>query len=187
SVLYNAGGMLTGVFRAADTAGYDFLSTLERLTRQAHEFIDSAGGQQEVANFFRGLGDVIRSITPGLGELARMVGEVFAVLSRTGTLTAAGQAFSALAAEARPVVVALAELAGTVLPPLLRALEAMAPVLGPVVAGFVALRAIGPAAAAISGVGAAMAGAAINAGVFTERLTGSAVAGERVMTTTDRM
>lgn len=139
-VLGDTAGLAAGVFRAAEGAGFDFLGTLERLTEQAHAFVDSSRGRDDLERFFRGLGDAVDAFVPGLRELAGLAATVIQNLAQSGTLVAAGDAFSALAREARPVLEMFSELASNVLPPLLGAIERLAPLLGPAAAGFVALK-----------------------------------------------
>src|SRR5690606_10270750 len=53
SIAGNVGSILGSVFKAAQTAGADFLTTLERGTQALADFLKSGAGQTALVDFFR--------------------------------------------------------------------------------------------------------------------------------------
>jgi hypothetical protein len=172
----NVGGILGSLFAAADASGADFLTTLERATDRMDAFLASASGQAEVTGFFAQLREAAVALRPGLEALAKAAGDMLGQLADSGVLVSAAEAFSALAIEAAPLLGTLGQLASVVLPPLLRLVEALAPVLGPVAAGFLAVSAAGKGLAVLS---TAMTAVATTAGTMAAQLSGSAAAKEK--------
>ncbi|BBG04190.1 MULTISPECIES: lytic transglycosylase domain-containing protein [Pseudonocardia] len=149
NVLRHTGGLMAGLGRGAELAGVDVIGSLERMTERAHAWSDSWQGQAAIRETLRGIRSDVDAFIPGLRDLAGMALDFVQNLSGSGTLRAAGDAFSALTESARPTVEVLGTLTGTVLRPLLATLQAVAPLVGPIAAGMIAWRG---ASAAISGV-----------------------------------
>lgn len=149
NVLRHTGGLMAGLGRGAELAGVDVIGSLERMTEKAHAWSDSWQGQAAIRETLRGIRSDVDAFIPGLRDLAGMALDFVQSLSGSGTLRAAGDAFSALTESARPTVEVLGTLTGTVLRPLLATLQAVAPLVGPIGAGMIAWRG---ASAAISGV-----------------------------------
>jgi hypothetical protein len=183
-VAINAGGILLSIFRASDASGADFLSTIERITAGVNNFLRSGEGQSILTSVFREINATVDALEPGVAALAKAAAEVIAQLAQAGILHTAAEALSALAISVAPLVGDLGTLAATILPPVLSLLRDIAPVLGPVAAGFLAAslaaKGLDTVRATLTGLAGRLSEAALNAGVFTEKLTGSAAAGERL-------
>jgi SpoU rRNA methylase family enzyme len=185
-IAVNVGGTLFSIFKASSTAGADFLGTLERVTGGINNFFKSAQGQGALVALFTEIRATVDALTPGVQALAGAVADVIAKLSNAGVIHSAAEALSAMAIAVSPVVSALGTLAANVLPPVLHLLTTIAPVIGPIAAGFVAwkLAAMGmeKIQPVLDKVGSVIANTALNAGTMTEKFTGSAAAGEKVAT-----
>jgi hypothetical protein len=180
----NAGGILVSIFHASVASGADFLSTIERITAGVNAFLRSGEGQSILTSVFREINATVDALEPGVAALAKAAAEVLQQLAQAGILHTAAEAVSALAISVVPVVRDLGTLAATILPPVLSLLRDIAPVLGPVAVGFtaaaLAAKGLDTVRAALTGLPEKISEAALNAGVFTEKVTGSAAAGERL-------
>ncbi|MFC5996956.1 hypothetical protein ACFQE5_22350 [Pseudonocardia hispaniensis] len=141
----NIGGTLSGIFTAAQSAGADFLGTVERITAEVRNFVNSAQGQETITNLFRAIREAVDAAMPGVKALVTAVSEVINKIGETGAVTKLGQAFSALAESVGPVASTLANLVVSAIGPLATALAAIAPVAGPVAAGLLGIAAAGKA------------------------------------------
>lgn len=151
-ILGDVGGILLDVFGAADAAGVSFLSTVERITQGIRDFTGSAEGQQAIVALFTGIREVVDAVAPGIERLATAVANVISRLQDAGVFRLAGEALSALAEAAAPVIEDLGELAAVVLPPLLTLVRELAPVLVPAAAGFLAISTAAKGLTALTGV-----------------------------------
>jgi hypothetical protein len=180
----NAGGILVSIFHASVASGADFLSTIERITAGVNNFLRSGEGQSILTSVFREINATVDALEPGVAALAKAAAEVLSQLAQAGILHTAAEALSALAISVAPLVGDLGTLAATILPPVLSLLRDIAPVLGPVAAGFLAAslasKGLDTVRATLTGLAGRLSEAALNAGVFTEKVTGSAAAGERL-------
>ena len=77
----NVGGILKGVFQAADQGGGGLVETLKTGTAAIREFVNSAGGQQALRSFFAAtsaiadnLGQVLIALAPAVGPVVAIVG-----------------------------------------------------------------------------------------------------------------
>lgn len=179
----DVGGILGSIFEAADQAGAGFFDTLERITSAVDDFFDSARGQEALLAFFTEIRSTVDAAAPGVRALALAVVDVVQSLSRTGTLTAAAEAFTAIAEAAAPLVRFLGELAAAVLPPLLSALGGVAPLLVPIAAGIAAVVLAGKGIAAMQ---AAWLGLATAVGRVNSVVRGSGAQWVTVASSTDR-
>lgn len=182
SIAGNVGGTLGAVFAAQKAAGASLLDTLDRVTAGMERWAKSAEGQRQMTAVFNEIRRTIDSIMPGLAALGAAAMQAMAAFANTGALSAAGQAFSAIATAIAPLIPALATLAGGVVNNLANALSAVATVVGPIVSGLtgllgalgpipaaviamvVAFRLLGPVNAMITSLGASLAGLATRAG-----------------------
>jgi hypothetical protein len=185
-ITQNVGGILMSIFRAADSSGADFLSTVERITGGINTFLRSAEGQTAIVALFREIKATVDALAPGFQALGSAAAYVIAQLGHAGVLREAGAAISALVISVAPLARDLADMAGNILPPILRLITALAPAIGPVVAAFVAWKVasagIGAVQGAITNMSTKLSEAALNAGTLTEKFTGSAAAGEKMAT-----
>jgi SLT domain-containing protein len=220
-IVRDVGSALLSVFRAADTDGQTFLTTLSEATGKMAAFLKSAEGQQSITKLFEGISTVTGGVISALVEVAKVIGAaVMPMMDRLGA------AFASLAQVGHPLLDALADMGpvlatvaeaitvlieaavpfaaafGATLAAAIKAvtpalqivaeiviglapvLKVLAPVIGAVAAAFVvwktAMAGIGAAQAGIATLGGKISGVALNAGVMTEKLTGSAAAGERM-------
>lgn len=180
----NTGTVLYTVFRTADEAGASFLDNIEKITGGVKAFVTSADGNAVIVTFFREIRDTVDELAPGAEAAAKAVGGVIQQLGHADVLSDAAGALSSVAEAAGPVVQVVGFVASGVLPPLLATASAIAPVLVPVAGGLLAIAAAGKGVGAIRGVldnvATGISNVALNAGVYTEKVTGSAAAGEKV-------
>lgn len=148
-IIGDLGGIMGGLGRASQGAGIDLVASLERGTDAVRRYVYSWEGQAAISSTLAGLKADVDAFVPGLRDLAGMALAFVQHLSGSGTLRAAGDAFSALTASARPTVEVLGQLTGTILRPLLGMVQALAPALGPVIAGMLALRTASAAIGAV--------------------------------------
>lgn len=133
----NIGGIIGGVFGAADSAGAGFLTRLTDITGRVEGFVKSAAGQTAIGNIFTTLAQVGAQLGPILAEVVRQVGALAPAIGPA--LTTIGPAIQTLvgalggAAQAAlpDLVVALQNIAGAVVD--------LAPALAPTAAAFAAL------------------------------------------------
>ncbi|MDA3624248.1 hypothetical protein OU415_02300 [Saccharopolyspora sp. WRP15-2] len=138
ATLVNVGRIVGEVFSAANQHGVGFFQVLRQVTDQMVAFLRSAEGQAGLHNFFNTLRLVVDAVAPGLSAVVRMFGEI--VRSLGPALPEVGRAFSQLAIELQPVVTGLAHLVAAVLPPLARMIGDLAPLIVPLVGGFVGFK-----------------------------------------------
>lgn len=78
SVLREVGGIIAGIFRAAETASGGFLGGIKEVLATFHAFIDSAPGQTALINFFRSMQAVADGLAPVFLELVKVIGSSLA-------------------------------------------------------------------------------------------------------------
>ena len=182
SIAGNVGKTLLGVFSAQRAAGASLLDTLDRITAGMANWARSAEGQRQMIAVFNEIRRTIDAIMPGLQALGRAAMQAVEAFANSGALTAAGQAFSAMATAIAPLVVQLGALAGGVVNNLANALSAVATVIAPIVSGLsgllgalgpvpgaviamvVAFRLLGPVNAMVTALGVSLAGLATKVG-----------------------
>lgn len=191
SIVGNVGSVLMSVFRAGAASGADFLGTVDRITAGIANFLKSGEGQGALVALFKEIRATVDALEPGVAAVASALAAVITEASRAGVLHDTAAALSAIAISVMPLAKTLLDLAVMILPPVVNLIGAIAPVLGPVVAGFLAWSLASKGLSAVQGVLTTMstklADVALNAGVTTEKLTGSANAGERVATAGDKV
>lgn len=182
----DVGGILGSIFDAARTAGADFLGSVERITSGVRAFLDSTQGQNALVDFFSEVRRTVDNLMPGLKALGTAVVDVVQSLSNAGVFSGAAAALSSIAQAAAPVLTALGSLASAVLPPLLGALQALAPILGPLAVGFLAVatavKAWGAISKIVTGVQAAVVSAGTGLAGFSQKLGASEAGASRVAT-----
>lgn len=199
-VVGNTAGIFTAFFGAANKGGADFLDTAERITAELDKFLHSDVAQSGLVAFFREINGTISAILPGVHELEVGAARALLAFANTGGLHEFGTALSAIASAVAPLLPALGTLAGQTLHGLAAAASAAAAPLGAIVdaatavlgaigpvgpavlAAVIAFKALGVVGSIVTGLGAQMAATALQAGVMTEAMTGSAAAGTRVAT-----
>ncbi|HEY9354612.1 MAG TPA: hypothetical protein VIP28_15225 [Nocardioides sp.] len=139
SIAGNVGSALGSIFKAASSAGADFLGTVDQLTERIATFLKSGEGQSALVSLFQDIRAGVDAATPGVEALVRAVSDVVRALGDAGVLEAAGRAFSAIAAEVAPMVSSLGGLA-PVLAGILNAAAGLAPVLVPIAAALGAIK-----------------------------------------------
>ena len=149
-VAASAGSILNSTFKASAAAGTDLLGSLVQVTGRVREFMSSAQGQAAMVGAFESINRLIAALTPGLEAAGRAIAQIITNREASGALESLAAAFSQLVVAAAPVVVSISNLASRAIGPLATVLGALAPVIGPVVGGMLALKA---ASAALSFVG----------------------------------
>lgn len=71
--LSDAGGILTGVFRAADEVGQPMISTLGTVLDLTHQWVDSTKGQESLVQFFSSTSAAVSDLAPSLGTVAEVL------------------------------------------------------------------------------------------------------------------
>src|SRR5690606_30203614 len=186
SIAGNVGSILGSVFKAAQTAGSDFLSTLERGTKALADFLKTGAGQTALVDFFREARATLDALGVGLKAAAQAAAAFISAFSQSGGLSALGTALSAVMVAVEPLAATLGQLAGETLRMLAEAATAAAAALTPIVAAISAVvSALGPLAPmivasvlafkALSGVGAAVAGLAASFATVTKAASGTTV------------
>ncbi|MDN5859347.1 MAG: hypothetical protein L0H84_12065 [Pseudonocardia sp.] len=150
SIAGNVGSALGSIFRAAEAAGADFLTTLDRVTESVAELLGSARGQNALLAMFTEARAVVDRLEPGVRALAEAALDMVSAFTNTGGLRDAAQALSDLGTAVAPLLPALGELAGNTLSGLGSALSGVASALTPVVTAITGfLTAIGPVGPAV--------------------------------------
>lgn len=136
-LLGSIGGIIGGVFSAADTAGAGFLTRLQEIAAQVEGFVNSAAGQSAIGNIFQTLADVGAQLGPILAEVVRQVGAI---------APAVGPALTTLGPAIQELVKGLGGAAQAALPDLVTAITniadavvTLAPSLAPVADALAAL------------------------------------------------
>jgi phage-related protein len=137
-VLANVGGILSGVFRAAQTESGGFLNNLVEVTAKIKEVVNSSAGQNSLREFFASAREAAAALSPAIAPLLGLLSQVGQSLTAVGKalapalvplingLTAGVQALT-------PGAVALAEGFGkvvTALSPLLQGIGQLIGVIG---------------------------------------------------------
>ncbi|MFI9205292.1 hypothetical protein [Streptomyces sp. NPDC053048] len=156
SVLYNTGGILAGVARAAEAAGGSTLAMLAGTLERIHKTVDSPGFQQgltgvfmaahaamnqiatlsgpAVKNFFIELGDLAETILPIVGRtIGTALAAIASALAQPAVTDGVQMMFSGFEAAVSALAPAMAPL-GQALGALMRVVGAFAAMLGPLVA-----------------------------------------------------
>ncbi len=71
--LADAGGILTGVFRAANEVGQPMISTLGTVLDLTHQWVDSTKGQESLVQFFSSTSAAVSDLAPSLGTVAEVL------------------------------------------------------------------------------------------------------------------
>lgn len=102
AVIGNIGGILAGVFGAADTAGGGFLVTLNKTTQAFEDFVNEAETQQALANVFRTLATVGAQLAPIFQSLVGVIGQIAPAIAPL--LTAIGPAIVSVIQALGPLI-----------------------------------------------------------------------------------
>ncbi|MBN9737304.1 MULTISPECIES: hypothetical protein [unclassified Pseudonocardia] len=141
TVAGNVGGIVSAMYRAGQVSGNDFLGTLVNITGRMRDFLSSAQGQTAMVGIFTGVNQAVTALTPGLEAVGRAIGQIATNKATSGALTAMATAFSDLLVAAAPTAVAISRVVSAGIQPLAGALSFLAPVIGPVVGGLLAMKA----------------------------------------------
>jgi phage-related protein len=96
----NVGGIISGVFSAANGVGGGLLNNLEQITGQMEAFVKSAQGQESIGQIFTALsqgaaqvGPILSAIITALGGIAPAIGDAFTTIGPviTELITALGE------------------------------------------------------------------------------------------------
>jgi phage-related protein len=118
AIAKNVGGILRGVFAAADASGGGLLNNLQQITGSFREFVNSARGQEAIQNLFgtvatiaAQLGPILSSLVTQVGRIAPALGPVFEELGPaiTGLIDALGPAVAKIAPSLQDVARGLGE------------------------------------------------------------------------------
>ncbi|MGH3096942.1 MAG: hypothetical protein ACRDMV_13205 [Streptosporangiales bacterium] len=150
--LLNIGSIFSSVLGAASTAGGGLLGTLRDLTGQVAAFLRSTQGQSNLTQVFGTLQRIVAALRPGFQAIMHALWQAFQTLAPV--LPQIASNFSRLLESVAPILPQLAQLAADILPPLTSALASLGPLLPPIVAGFLALRAAVKGLAVIGGMAA---------------------------------
>jgi trimeric autotransporter adhesin len=200
SIAGNVGSILGSIFKAAQTAGADFLTTLERGTAALADFLSAGAGQTALVDFFRESRATLDALGAGLVAAAGAAAAFVSAFSNTGGLSAVGTALSALMTAVAPLAETLGRLAGetlrllaesainlaAALTPIVTVISGVVSAMGPlapmILASVLAFKGLTAVSAGIAALGAAASGAALKMGVYTTAVTGSIAAGTRAAT-----
>lgn len=177
SIAGNVAGVLGGIFKAATASGADFLGTLQRVTGEIRNFVNSAQGQTAITNVFRAIRETVDAAMPGVRALATAVTDVINKIADSGIGAKIGGLFSAIAQSVGPVAATLGNLAISAIGPLVSAFTALAPVLGPVAAGLAGVWAAAKLMQGFSAIGTAVSGFTTNIGRIGTTISGGGVMG----------
>jgi hypothetical protein len=183
-IALNTGGILMSIFKAGTASGADFLGTVERITGGVNAFLRSSEGQGALVALFKEIRATVDALAPGFQALGSAVAYVVSQLAQAGVLHEAGAAISALVISVAPLARYLGDLAANILPPVLQLIGAIAPVLGPVVAAFVAWKVASAGMSvvqtAVKGAAESIAWASLKAEEFATKAGMSSAAGEKM-------
>ncbi|MFF5422108.1 hypothetical protein ACFY49_38500, partial [Streptomyces misionensis] len=129
-VIGNVGSVISGMFRAAQTAGGGFLANLQQVTKSFAEFVNSARGQEALGNVFGTIATIAAQLGPILSALVTQIGAIAPALAPV--FTALGPAIVGLVNALGPALAAIAPSLQTVATALAGAFAAIGPALGPV-------------------------------------------------------
>jgi phage-related protein len=113
SIASNVGGIISGVFKAANDVGGGLLNNLQQVTANFEKFVKSAQGQQAIGNIFSALATIAAQLSPILSALVTTIGSIAPALvplfttlgpAITGIITAIGPALG-------PIIVGVQALA----------------------------------------------------------------------------
>lgn len=76
SIASNVGGILSGIFQAANAVGGGFLGNLQTITQTFETFVKSAAGQTALQNVFSTLATVAANLGPIITSLATQLGKL---------------------------------------------------------------------------------------------------------------
>ena len=125
----NVGGILSGVFEAANAAGGGLLNNLETITASFEKFVESAQGQEAIGAIFGTVAQIAAQLGPILGALVTQVGAIAPALGPI--FTALGPALVGLINSLGPALAAVAPSLQQVAFALSEAFAALGPSLGP--------------------------------------------------------
>lgn len=115
----NVGGIFSGVFNAAKSAGGGLLTNLEQLTESMSRFVNSAAGQSALTGFFQAMHVIMQALSPVLLQVVSIIGTqlapIIANLAATilPAILPALQAFGRLLAAAAPLISLVADVLAT--------------------------------------------------------------------------
>lgn len=149
----NVGGIMANVWRASGIEADSFLISLVGITQQFENWTASAQGAEVIHGLFVGLNALGVALLP---VMRLIVGAIVQMVTTLGpAMPALVQGFADVLAAASPMTTMFFQLATAILPPLGAALSFLAPVLGPIVAGFAAAAIVSKAWAIAQGIGTA--------------------------------
>ena len=139
AVLGDIGGIISGVFNAAQAGGGNVLGTLGQALDSLNAFVNSTEGQTALTSFFQAVTSAVAAVLPILmqvigiigGQVAPMIAQVITTIAPVVSQLVAmiGQGFAALQPAIAPLSSAIAMI-GAALAPLM-------PILGQLIATFV--------------------------------------------------
>jgi phage-related protein len=165
----NVGGIISGVFGAANDVGGGLLNNLAMITGQFEAFVKSAQGQEAIGNIFATLSTVAAQLGPILSALVTQLGGIAPALAPlftaigpaiTGLISAIGPALQAIIPGVQALVSGLAdgigqisdsgafEALGTAIGTIATAIAPLLPVVGQLVGALVS--SLAPAVTAIA-------------------------------------
>jgi phage-related protein len=83
-VLSNVGGILSGVFRAAQTESGGFLNNLVEVTAKVKEVVNSSAGQNSLREFFASAREAAAALSPAIAPLLGLLSQVGQSLTAVG-------------------------------------------------------------------------------------------------------
>ena len=111
----NVGSTISGIFRAAQSAGGGFLANLELITQAMSRWVNSLQGQTALTSFFASMRAILQALAPVVSTLASIIGTTLApIIANIATtilpvINPLLQAFGQLLAAAAPLIDVLAE------------------------------------------------------------------------------
>lgn len=106
SIAANVGGIISGVFSAANDVGGGLLNNLQRVTGAFREFVQSAQGQEAIGNIFRTVSAVAAQLAPILSAVVRTLGGIAPALAPL--FTTIGPAIAGLISALGPALAGIA-------------------------------------------------------------------------------
>jgi phage-related protein len=130
TIASNVGGIVSGVFKAANDVGGGLLNNLAQITGQFEAFVKSAQGQEAIGNIFQTLSSVASQLGPILAALVTQIGAIAPALAPV--FETLGPAIVGVINSLGPALAAIAPSLQSVASGLAGAFAAIGPALGPV-------------------------------------------------------
>ncbi len=129
AIASNVGGIIAGVFQAANNVGGGLLANLETITASFQRFVESAQGQEAIGATFSTVATIAAQLGPILAALVTQIGAIAPALAPI--FTALGPALVNLISALGPALAAIAPSLATLGTALANGLTLLGPALAP--------------------------------------------------------